>query len=127
MLKINRNKKGSLVSMNDIVQSVPFFVNRFMHISDVPDGETRGKHAHKTNRQLLLCFQGRVEVKTIIKDESGQFIEENHELNAGDFLYMPEITWGEQTYFDNAILHVLCSKKYNEEDYVRDYEEFKEL
>ena len=40
---------------------------------------------------------------------------------------MPSMTWGEQTYYEEAVLHVLCSKKYNEDDYVRDYEEFKEL
>ena len=67
MLKINTDKRGKLVSINDIIREVPFVVNRFMHISDVPDGETRGKHAHKTNRQLLLCFSGRIEVKTIKK------------------------------------------------------------
>ena len=97
-----------------------------MHISDVPNGETRGYHAHKQNKQLLMCFSGRVEVKTVEKDDSGNLIEQNHVLNEGDFLYTPEMTWGEQTYYNNAVLNVLCSEKYNEEDYIRDYEQFKQ-
>ena len=126
MLKINADKRGKLVSINDILQDIPFNVKRMMHISDVPDGDTRGYHAHKQNKQLLMCFAGTVEVKTIAKDDSGALVEQNHVLNEGDFLYTPEMTWGEQTYYNNAILNVLCSEKYNEEDYIRDYEEFKQ-
>ena len=127
MLNINKDDRGNLISINDLITSVPFTVKRFMDISNVPNGQTRGYHAHKTNKQFLLCFSGRVVVRTIAKDEQGVLVDESHELNEGDFLYMPEMTWGEQTYYDNAVLHVLCSKKYDEEDYVRDYEEFKEL
>jgi len=127
MLNINKDERGNLISINDLIESIPFTVKRFMDISNVPDGQTRGYHAHKTNKQFLLCFRGRVVVRTVNKDEQGVLVDESHELNEGDFLYMPEMTWGEQTYYEDAILHVLCSKKYNEEDYVRDYEEFKEL
>ena len=126
MLKINADKRGKLISINDILNDIPFTVKRLMHISDVPNGETRGYHAHKQNKQLLMCFSGRVEVKTVEKDDSGNLIEQNHVLNEGDFLYTPEMTWGEQTYYNNAVLNVLCSEKYNEEDYIRDYEQFKQ-
>lgn len=127
MLHINENDKGKLISINDLIASVPFTVKRFMEITSVPDGETRGNHAHRENKQLLLCFQGRVIVETECKNNEGSFEEETHELDAGDFLYMPPLTWANQTYYDNAVLHVLCSKSYDEEDYVRDYEEFKQL
>jgi len=126
MLSINVDSRGKLVSMNDLIADVPFTVKRFMEISNVPEGETRGYHAHKTNEQLLLCFQGNVEVKTKIKNEAGSIVEQDHSLEEGDYLYMPAMTWAEQTYTNDAILHVLCSKKYDEEDYVRDYEDFKQ-
>ena len=125
MLHINKDKRGRLISINDILNQIPFRVKRFMHISDVPEGETRGYHAHRTNEQLLLCFSGEVSGKTINKNSQGELEEKIHELKTGDFLYMPPMTWGEQTYHNDAVLHVLCSKKYNEDDYVRDYEEFK--
>jgi len=127
MLRINEDSRGRLISINDLIEDVPFTVKRFMEISGVPEGETRGYHAHKTNEQLLLCFNGRVIVKTALKDESGELVEQQQELSQGDFLYMPPMTWGEQTYYEDAVLHVLCSRKYDEEDYLRDYEEFKEL
>jgi dTDP-4-dehydrorhamnose 3,5-epimerase-like enzyme len=112
--------------MNDLVASVPFDVKRFMEISNVPNGETRGYHAHKENEQLLLCFSGSVVVRTEIKNEAGEIVEQTHNLEEGDFLYMPPLTWGEQTYYGNAVLHVLCSKKFDEQDYIREYEQFKE-
>ena len=127
MLQINEDDRGQLISINDLISDVPFTVKRFMEISGVPDGETRGYHAHKTNEQLLLCFNGRVVIRTVTKNEQGELQEQSHELIKGDFLYMPAMTWGEQTYFEEAVLHVLCSKKYDEDDYVRNYEEFKEL
>jgi len=127
MLRINEDDRGRLISMNDLILAIPFTVKRFMDISNVPNAQTRGYHAHKTNEQFLLCFNGRVVVRTVRKNEHGELVEQSHELNQGDFLYMPSMTWGEQTYYEDAILHVLCSKKYDEEDYVRDYEQFKEL
>lgn len=127
MLKINEDERGRLISVNDLIENVPFSVKRFMEISNVPNGETRGYHAHRENEQLLLCFAGSVTVRTETKVSGGEIVEQTHELEQGDFLYMPPLTWGEQTYYGDAILHVLCSKKYDEEDYVRDYEEFKEL
>jgi len=126
MLNINEDNRGRLISMNDLVASVPFDVKRFMEITNVPNGETRGYHAHKENEQLLLCFGGHITVRTEKKDPQGQIVEQTHELEQGDFLYMPPLTWGEQTYYDNAVLHVLCSKKFDEQDYIRGYEQFKE-
>lgn len=126
MLNINEDKRGKLISINDLISSVPFVVKRFMAISKVPNGETRGYHAHKENEQLLLCFAGSVVVRTETKNEAGEIVEQTHNLEEGDFLYMPPLTWGEQTYYGNAILHVLCSKKFDEQDYIRDYEQFKE-
>ena len=127
MLHINEDDKGKLISINDLVSAVPFAVKRFMAITDVPNGETRGNHAHKENHQLLLCFNGRIVVETEHKNDEGNFVSTTHEISSGDFLYMPPLTWASQTYYDDAVLHVLCSKKYDEGDYVRDYEEFKEL
>ena len=127
MLKINYDHRGRLISINDLIRDVPFNIRRFMMIDRVPNGETRGFHAHKTNEQILLCFNGRIGVRTVIKNEAGELVEQNQELKDGDFIYMPAMTWAEQTYYDNAIANVLCSKKYDEEDYIRDYEEFKEL
>lgn len=126
MLKVNEDKRGKLVALNDVVRDVPFMAKRLMEISSVPEGETRGYHAHKENEQLLLCFGGRVVVRTEKKNEQGEIVSQSHELNEGDFLYMPPLTWAEQTYYNSAVLHVLCSKKYNEEDYIRNYEEFKQ-
>ena len=96
-----------------------------MYIYDVPNGETRGYHAHKTNSQIFMCMKGKANIKTITKNVTGELIEKEHYLSEGEHLIMPPMTWGEQTYFDDAVALVLCSKEYDERDYVRDYEQFK--
>ena len=89
MLSINVDNRGKLVSMNDLIESVPFTIKRFMDISNVPNGQTRGYHAHRTNKQFLLCFSGRVVVRTVSKDEHGGLVDESHELNEGDLFLFP--------------------------------------
>ena len=74
MLQVNLDKRGKLIAINDVLNDVPFPIKRFMEISSVPEGETRGYHAHKTNEQLLLCFAGRIIIKTEKRDQSGQII-----------------------------------------------------
>lgn len=124
MLKINRDKRGGLISLNNFA-SLPFVPKRFMYIYNVPDGETRGYHAHKTNCQIFMCMKGKTTLKTITKNGTVEFIRQERSLSEGEHLIMPPMTWGEQTYFDDAVALVLCSKEYDERDYIRDYEQFK--
>ncbi len=124
MLTINESSRGKLIAINDF-SALPFVPQRFMYIHDVPNKETRGFHAHKTNTQFLICLQGRIIIKTITTNHNTGLEETAYELRANEYILMPSMTWGEQTYFDNASALVLCSKEYDEQDYIRDYEEFK--
>jgi UDP-2-acetamido-3-amino-2,3-dideoxy-glucuronate N-acetyltransferase len=43
-------------------------------------------------------------------------------------LYLPPMTWGTQyRYTPDAVLLVLASEKYDPDDYIRDYAEFRRL
>lgn len=114
------DQRGSIV-IGEIGNQLPFLVERFFSISDVPEGEPRGIHAHKVCHQFLICLAG--SVKAMVDDGE---IREVVNLNRPDIgLYMPPLTWGAQyDYSADAVLLVLASHKYDANDYIHDYEEF---
>lgn len=116
----NVDSRGSLV-VGEYPASLPFIVKRFFYVSGVPEGETRGIHAHHECHQFLICAAGKV---TALVDDG----ETRHEyllVAGGSGLYMPPLTWGSQYDFsDEAVLLVLASHPYDAADYIHDYDEF---
>ena len=115
--------RGSLVAA-DTVNQMPFEPQRFFIVYDVRSAELRGDHAHKVCEQFLVCLKG--SVSAIVDDGVNR---EEYLLNRPDFgLYMPPMTWGTQyRYSEDAVLLVLASHLYDNDDYVRNYEEFMTL
>ena len=112
--------RGSLV-VGEYPASLPFRVKRFFYVSNVPEGEPRGIHAHKECHQFLVCVAG--SVKAMIDD--GQHREVISLSSNGEGLHMPPLTWGAQyDYSPDAVLLVLASHPYDAEDYIHEYEEF---
>lgn len=112
--------RGSLVAG----EGLPFVPERFFAVFDVPSAETRGSHAHRVCEQYLICLRG--SVSAIVDD--GKHREEIL-LDSPDLaLFMPALTWGTQyRYSPDAVLLVLASHKYDNDDYIRDYDQFLEL
>jgi len=125
MLTINKDDRGILIAINDL-HELPFEAKRIMFIGETPEKQERGFHAHKENFQILLCLTGRILLKTIYKNSNQELEERVYELSGGEHQIMPPMTWGEQTYYKDSSALVICSKKYDEKDYIRDYEEFKQ-
>jgi UDP-2-acetamido-3-amino-2,3-dideoxy-glucuronate N-acetyltransferase len=115
--------RGSLVA-GEIADLVPFEVNRFFVVYDVPSVEVRGSHAHRACEQFLVCLRGQV---SAIADDGAR--REEFLLDRPDVgLYMPAMTWGTQyRYSSDAMLLVLASLPYDDADYIRDYAEFARL
>lgn len=103
---------------------VPFKIERTFWIYDVPGGETRGGHAYKKSEELIIALSGSFDV--IINN--GKNIK-SYSLNRSYFgLYVPKGTWRHMENFStNSLALVLSSTKYNVDDYIRDYEQFKTL
>lgn len=97
---------------------VPFKISRLYFISKVPQGVARGFHSHKDLHQVLICLSGSVTIKICTPNE-----EEHILLNkANDGLYIGPMVWREMYDFsEDAVLLVLASEHYNENDYIRDY------
>ena len=104
--------------------SVPFEVKRMFWTYYTPESIVRGRHAHHQTEQVLIAVAGRITVTTELSDRTIQtFCLENP--NVG--LYVPPNAWHTMQYSHAAVQLVLASAVYNEEDYIRSYDDFKEI
>ena len=101
---------------------IPFKIERTYWIYDVPGGEKRGGHAYKENEELIVALSGSFD---IIVDDGKE--KKTFSLNRSYYgLYVPKGTWREmQNFSTNSLALILSSTKYDESDYIRDYDEFK--
>ena len=101
---------------------IPFKVERSYWIYDVPGGEKRGGHAFKENEEFIIALSGAFDVILDNGIEKHRF-----QLNRSYYgLYVPKGLWREMENFStNSVAFVLSSIQYDENDYIRDYEEFK--
>lgn len=114
------DERGNLSFIQNEDQ-IPFAIRRAYWIYDVPGGEQRGGHAYKKNKELIVALSGSLDVKVTDGHE-----EETYHLNRSYYgLYVPNGFWREMSNFStNSFALILASEDYNEEDYIREYEEF---
>jgi len=113
---ININSKyGDLTPIEEMVD-IPFDIKRIYYISKVPQNITRGFHAHRKLHQVLICLNGSVKIKVKTPKEETEFILDNSSVG----LYIGPYIWREMYNFsEGAVLLVLASDYYNEDDYIR--------
>lgn len=112
--------RGQLVSLEEF-NDIPFEIKRVYYMYDTGKGVVRGYHAHKTLEQILICIHGSCKILLDNgKEKKTVFLEKPYEG-----LYVPNNMWREMYDFsEDAVLMCLASEVYNEEDYIRDYDEF---
>ena len=100
---------------------MPFDVRRAYWLYDVPGGESRGGHAHKQLRQLILAASGSF---TVTLDDGS--VKRTFVLNRPyqGLLVMPGIWRTLDDFSSGSVCLVLASEKYDENDYIRDYEDY---
>lgn len=114
------NEKGNITPIEGL-KNIPFPIERVFYTYDIPGGEARGAHAHKECHQLLVAASGSFEV---VLDDG---INKRTMLLSRPFygLHIPPGIWAaEQGFSSGSICLVLASHKYDEEDYIRNYNEF---
>jgi len=115
--------RGSL-SVGEIGQHIPFNVQRYFLVFDVPSAETRGEHAHHQCHQFLICVSGSVAVVADDGKTRREFLLNKPNLG----IHLPPRIWGTQyKYSKDAVLLVLASHHYASSDYIRNYDEFIKL
>ena len=105
-------------------KEVPFDIKRVYYLYDIPGGESRGGHAHRELSQLIIAASGSF---TITLDDGK--VKRTFLLNRPyQGLYVVPGIWRTLDDFSSgSVCLVLASHKYNETDYIRDYEEFIKL
>ena len=103
---------------------VPFPIKRVYWIYDVPGGEERGSHAYRHCEEFIVALSGSFDV---VLDDGNE--EKRWHLNRSYYgLYVPKMLWRTLDNFSsNSMALVLSSTVYDEDDYIVDYEIFKNL
>lgn len=101
---------------------IPFDVERAYWIYDVPGGEIRGGHAYKHLQEFIVALSGSFDV--VLHDGKQEL---RFHLNRSYYgLYVPKMYWRRMENFStNSVALVLADKKYQENEYIRNFEEFK--
>ena len=102
----------------------PFEIKRTYWLYDVPGGESRGGHAYIDTEEFVIALSGSFDV---VVDDGKE--KKTFHLNRSYYgLYIPKGMWREMDNFStNSFALEFASTKYNQEDYIRDYNEFLKL
>ena len=117
------DERGQLIALEAVTDAIPFEVKRVYYIYDTTPGTVRGKHAHKALKQVLICVSGACTIECELPDGT----RTKHRLDWPDRgLLIDGLVWREMKEFSkDAVLLVLASERYDEKDYIRDYNAFK--
>lgn len=115
------NRAGNITAIENQLNA-PFDIKRVYYLYDVPGGEDRGGHAHKELQQFIVAVSGAFDV--LLDDGINKKIVH---LDRPDFgLHIIPGIWRELLNFSSgAICLVLASHGYDEQDYLREYSQFK--
>lgn len=118
--KHHSDRKGNLTVVENCI-TLPFDVKRVYYIYDVPGGENRGAHAHKNLSQLIVAASGSF---TVSLDDGN--VKRTFFLNRPyqGLLVKPGMWRDIEDFSSGAVCMVLASEVYDENDYIRNYNEF---
>lgn len=112
--------RGSLTVVEQRLQ-IPFDIARVYWIYDVPGGEERGAHSHRALQQLIVAVSGSLDIEV-----TDGFTSKVFTLNKPfEGLYLPPGIWRRMFNFSSgSSLMSIVSLPYDENEYIRDYDEF---
>ena len=118
--RIIGDARGSLL-VAEGGDNIPFTIARVYYVYDMPPDARRGFHAHHTLQQIAVCLRGTCD---FLLDDGKSKVECRLDSPAKG-LYIGKMIWHE---FYNAspdcLLAVFADAKYDEGDYIREYESF---
>lgn len=114
------DERGSLISLENS-RNIGFDIKRMYYIYSTKKNISRGFHAHKKLKQLLIAVSGSVDVYCEYQNKKQQY-----SLNSPNIgLVLEGPVWHIMKNFsDDAVLIVLADDFYDENDYIREYEIF---
>ena len=120
VFQMHGDDRGMLIALEEF-KDIPFEIKRVYYMYDTKAGVRRGFHAHRSLEQILVCIHGSckvqldngIEKKIVALERPYEGLYISNDICREMFDFSPE-----------AVLMVLASDYYKEEDYIRDYEEF---
>lgn len=102
--------------------ALPFEMKRVYYLYDIPSGGRRGGHSHIEQQEFLVALSGSFDV--ILNDGKEQKTVTLNKPNVG--LLIPNGIWRElENFSSGSVCLVLASDVFKEEDYIRDFDEYK--
>ena len=112
------------IAISENFKHVPFDVKRVFWTYFTPDSIVRGRHAHHHSEMVIIAGAGRIILNTeTLSGELETFILEKPDVG----VHLPPYCWHSMQYSHNAVQLVLASTFFDEQDYIRDFVEFKKL
>ena len=124
IIKFKRNGDSSMgyISIAEEQSQIPFEIKRIFWTYYTPEEVFRGKHAHHLTEMVLIAAAGSISVKTELIDGSIQeFVLDKPDKG----LFIPTMCWHTMQYSHNAVQIVIASSLFDENDYIRSYDQFK--
>ena len=114
--------RGNL-TVAEQMKDVPFDIKRAYWVYDVPGGESRGGHAHKECEEVIVAVSGSFDVTL----DNGEIRETYHLNHPYQGLYVGTGIWRTlEDFSSGAVCLVMASHLFEEEDYIRDYDEYRQ-
>ena len=125
IIELDRHHSDSRgnISVVENGDTIPFDVKRLYYLYDVPGGVSRGGHAHKELSQFIIAASG---CFTVTLDDGK--VKRAFTLNRPyqGLLVKPGVWRNLDDFSSGSVCLVLASEKYDESDYIREYDEFLE-
>ena len=105
-------------------ECLPYPIKRVYYLFDVPSDSYRGGHAHKEQLEFLIALSGSFNVTLDNGSQKKSFLL--NKPNKG--LLLPTGIWRElEDFSSGAVCLVFSSGEFDEGDYIRDYQDFRNL
>lgn len=112
--------RGSLTAI-EACKHIPFNIKRVYYLYDLSSRESRGHHAHRDLRQLMVAIAGEFDVLL----DNGVTKTVYHLSRPDQGLLIDRMVWREMYNFTpGSVCLVLASEHYDEADYFRNYNDF---
>lgn len=112
--------RGNL-TVAEQLRHIPFEIKRVYWTYDIPAGESRGGHAHRHCRSVVIAVSGSFDV-VLDNGKERRTYHMNHPYQA--LLINTGIWRTLEDFSSGAVCLSLASDEFEEEDYIRDYEAF---
>ena len=116
------DSRGNLIALEGS-KEIPFDIKRIFYVYNMDQDVVRGQHANRESSFVLICVNGSCSIN--VCDGVNEMVLELDSPNKG--LYIPKMLWKDMYHFSEyAVLLCLSDCAYDSEEYINNFEKFKE-